>query len=191
MKRAILYNVYLSTLLACLLCGCGAEAGRHEMEDVFLVEVLGVDWGRDNVALTAADAERILRADGGTAQRSHQRLKEGGEGYVALTHVEHIVAGAQGDLRAVLEGALQGNEVGQTATIWISVDTTARELLEQAGGGAKRLEAIKNNTRDFHPVTVMEALVSLEETGTVVLPAVNMEDGKLTLAGERIWKEKT
>ena len=188
MKRLMLYNVYLC-LLTAFLCGCGTEAGRHELEDVFLVEVLGVDWGRDNVALTAADAERVLRADGGTAQRSYQRLKEGGEGYVALTHVEHIVAGAHGDLRAVLEGALQGDEVGQTAAVWISVDTTARELLEQAGGGAKRLEAIQNNTRDFRPVTVMEALVSLEETGTVILPVINMEDGKLTLAGERIWRE--
>jgi len=108
-------NLRFKRILSALLCGCGA--GRQEMEDVFLVEALGVDWSEEAVVLTAADKEKLLRAEGSTAQQSHRHLKEGGEGYVALTHVEHIVAGAECDLRAVLEGALQGEEVGQTALL--------------------------------------------------------------------------
>ena len=188
MKRYLLYNVYAALFLG-LLCGCAGRAGRREMQEVFLAQVLGVDWAWNEVALTASDGERLLRAEGGSAEKSHQRLKESGEGYVALTHVEHIVVGERSDLRAVLEGALKGEEVGQGAWIWAAEEGTARELLEQAGGGAKRLEAIGSNTAGFRPLSVMEALVWLEETGRVAVPALEMEDGMLTLAGERVWRE--
>jgi len=187
LKRYILYNVYLGAVLSALLCGCGA--GRQEMEDVFLVEALGVDWSEEAVVLTAADKEKLLRAEGSTAQQSHRHLKEGGEGYVALTHVEHIVAGAECDLRAVLEGALQGEEVGQTALLWMAEAGSARDLMEQVNGGVRRLEAIEKNAQGLRPVSVMEGLTCLEETGVVALPTLAVEKGELIWTGERIWTE--
>lgn len=187
MKHYILYNVYLCLFLTLILCGCGA--GRQEMEDIFLVEVLGVDWSEEAVVLTAADRETVLLAEGKSAQQSHQHLKEEGERYVALTHVGHIVAGAECDLRAVLEGALQGEEVGQTALLWLVEAGSARELLEQVNGGARRLEAIEKNSRGLHPVSVMAGLTCLEETGEVTLPMLAVEDGELIWTGERKWME--
>ena len=53
----------------------------------------------------------------------------------------------------------------------------------------KALEAIEKNAQGLRPVSVMEGLTCLEETGVVALPTLAVEKGELIWTGERIWTE--
>ena len=186
MKRALI------CLLAFLpLAGCEALPFARELEDTMLVQVLGVDWTDDGVTLTAAsdpgegsgEAEAsVLSGSGRDLEEAKAALKGAGEEYVSLTHVTQLVLGADTDLPAVLEAALEEPALGQSATVWLAADGTARELLEGAGGGAKRLSSIELNA-GAPSVTVLRSLMRLEEDGQVELPLLVLKEETLALAG--------
>lgn len=186
---------FFSLLPLCLLlAGCDVLPYPRELESTMLIGTLGVDWGEE-VNLTAAETveereeARVLTASGETLEAGKAALKRKGEEYVALTHVTQLVIGEGSDLRAVLEGTLAEREVGQTATVWLAEQGSARALLTEAGGGARRLNSIELNYGMEIP-TVLEALARLEESREVRLPALRVENGTLELAGEILWKEE-
>ena len=187
MKKGVL----ILGLAALLLSGRDVLPYPRELEQTFLVRVLGVDWTADGVALTAAGEEKgkLLAADGSTAAESHRALKRAGEEYVALTHVTQILVGEGGELRAVLEGALKGKEVGQTATVWLCAQGSARALMEATGGGALRLTSIELNAAEAEARTVVDALAELEERGEVTLPALAVQGETMEFVGMKKWKE--
>lgn len=180
----------LFCLLACLvLTGCEALPFARELESTMLVQVLGVDWTQDEVILTAAgdpDAgggAAVLSASGRDLQEAKEALKGAGEEYVSLTHVAQIVLGADSEHRAVLEAALDEPALGQGATVWLVAEGTAKDLLESVDGGAKRLSSIELNS-GVKPVTVLQSLMRIEESGKVEVPVLGTEEGAL------VW-EKT
>lgn len=187
----------LCLLLCTALTGCEVLPYPRELEDTMLVRVLGVDWTAAEVILTAAsipqegeEGEELLTVGAPDAQQSHQKLKEAGEEYVALTHVTQIIVGEGSDLRSVLEGALEGREVGQTATVWLCQTGTAHELMQAVGGGARRLTSIELNTEGLTAMTVLDALAELERAHQVALPALAVEEGRLNWVGTKLWKEE-
>lgn len=182
--------------LCLLLAGCDVLPYPRELEDTMLVRVLGVDWTGEGVTLTAAAAPEegggegeVLTALAPSMEESRKRLKREGEEYVALTHVTQLVVGKGSDVRAVLEAALAEREVGQTATVWLSKDTSAHALMEAVGGGAKRLTSIELNGGLEAP-TVLEALAQLEEDGEILLPALEVVEDTLEAAEIMVWKER-
>ncbi|MGM9606197.1 MAG: hypothetical protein ACI3XJ_01690 [Oscillospiraceae bacterium] len=186
MKRALIL------LLAFLpLAGCEALPFARELEDTMLVQVLGVDWTDNGVTLTAASdpgegsgeaQASVLSGSGRNLAEAEAALKGAGEEYVSLTHVTQLVLGADTDLPAVLEAALKEPALGQSATVWLAADGTARELLEGAGGGAKRLSSIELNSQ-APSATVLQSLMRLEEDGRLELPLLALEEKTLVLAG--------
>lgn len=187
-------RVWIILLALLPLAGCEAMPFARELEATMLVQVLGVDWTDDGVTLTAAsdpgegsgDAKvSVLSASGANLEEAKAALKGAGEEYVSLTHVTQLVLGADTDLPAVLEAALEEPALGQSATVWLAADGTAKELLEGAGGGAKRLSSIELNAGG-PSVTVLRSLMRLEEDGQVELPVLELEGKTLTLAGT-IW----
>lgn len=193
MKRMLL------CLLALLpLTGCEALPFARELEATMVVQVLGVDWSDDGVILTAVSdpgegsedtKAEVLSGAGRDLAEAEAALKSAGEEYVSLTHVTLLVLGADSDLPAVLEAALEEPALGQGATVWMAADGTAKELLEGAGGGAKRLSSIELNT-GVTPVTVLQGLMRLEEDGRVELPALNLEEEILMPAGTKLIQEE-
>lgn len=182
-------------MLLCLLAflpltGCQALPFARELEATMLVQVLGVDWTDEGVTLTAVsdpdtgsgngEAE-VLSGAGRDLAEAEAALKGAGEEYVALTHVTQLVLGGDSDLPAVLEAALEEPALGQAATVWLTAGT-AKELLEGAGGGAKRLSSIELNS-GVKSVTVLKSLMRLEEEGQVELPVLALAGGTLTPAG--------
>lgn len=192
MKRVLI------CLLALLpLTGCEALPFARELEDTMLVQVLGVDWTVQGVTLTAAsdpgtgsgDAKvPVLSASGRDLAEAKAALRGKGEEYVSLTHVAQLVLGADTDLYAVLQAALEEPALGQSATVWLTDKGTAKDLLEGAGGGAKRLSSIELNA-GVTPVTVLESLMRLEEGGQVELPVLALEKEALTPAGTKVKRE--
>lgn len=186
MRRALL------CLLALLpLTGCEALPFARELEATMLIQVLGVDWTEEGVTLTGASdpgtgsgdsGASVLSASGADLAEAEAALKGMGEEYVSLTHVTQLVLGADTDLLAVLESALLEPALGQSATVWLVSEGTAKQLLEGAGGGAKRLSSIELNA-GVTSVTVLQSLMRLEEDGQVELPVLELEGETLAPAG--------
>lgn len=185
MKRVI------CVLLLLFLSGCEMVPFARELETTMLVQVLGVDWTEHGVALTAvsdpgtggADPKNtVLSARGATIEAAQAALKGAGEESVSLTHVTQLVLGADTQVSAVLDAALQEPALSQTATVWLAAEGNAKELLEGAGGGAKRLSSIQLNS-GVESVTVLHALVQLEEEGRTDLPVLALEGETLVPVG--------
>lgn len=193
----------MKRILLCLLAflplvGCEALPFARELEDTMLVQVLGVDWTKEGVTLTAVSdpdtgseggKAEVLSGSGRDLAEAEAALKGAGEEYVSLTHVTQLVVGADSDLPAVLEAALQEPALGQGATVWLAAETAACELLAEAGGGAKRLSSIELNS-GVTPVTVLQGLMRLEEHGQVELPAVGLKEGALEPVGTKLMREE-
>lgn len=174
-----------------LLSGCESLPFARELEATMLVQVLGVDWTHEGVTLTAASdpgtgsgnaKAAILSASGTDLEQAKAALQGAGEEYVALTHVAQLVLGAQTDPAIVLEAALEEPALGQGATVWLAADTAAKDLLEGAGGGAKRLSSIELNG-GVEPVTVLQGLMRLEEGRRIELPRLTLKGEQLVLDG--------
>ena len=184
-------RVLLCVLICLMLTGCEAVPFARELESTMLVQVLGVDWDRDGVVLTAASdpgaggGTAVLSASGSTLQEAKTALKGAGEEFVSLTHVTQIVLGADSDSRAVLEAALEDPALGQGATVWLTDGGTAKGLLESVKEGAKRLSSVELNS-GVEPVTVLRALMELEETGSVVVPILTIKKNTLIWKGVRV-----
>lgn len=162
-----------------------------------LVQVLGVDWSEESVTLTAASDPRegsgdaaisVLAAAGETLEQAKDALIGAGEEYVSLTHVAQLVVGEGTCLRTVLEAALAEPALGQGATVWVSVSATAQQLLEAVEGGAKRLSSIQLNA-GIEPVTVLQALMRLEEDGQVMVPSLTVTGETLEPSGYALITE--
>lgn len=193
----------MKRMLLCLLAflpltGCEALPFARELETTMLVQVLGVDWTDAGVTLTAVSdpgegsgngGEEVLSGSGRDLAEAEADLRGAGEEYVSLTHVTQLVLGADSDLRAVLEAAIEEPALGQGATVWMTADSTAKKLLEGAGGGAKRLSSIELNCA-VAPVTVLQGLMRLEEHGQVELPTLGLEGNILTPAGTKCIQEE-
>lgn len=183
----------MKRMLACLaaliiLTGCGTKPFARELEETALVQVLGVDWLKGWVQLTAACAAGadgtpgvVLSAGGVDFESACAALQASGEEYVSLTHVTQIVLGEETDLTEVLRAALNEPALSQKATVW-AADGGARELMEGVGGGAKRLSSIELNS-GVEPVTVLQSRMRLEERGWVAIPVIRNDGGVLQSAG--------
>ena len=192
MKKSV-----VAVLLLLLLTGCEMLPFARELESTMLVQVLGVDWTREGVTLTgAADSGRgsgegstlVLSASGETLDQAKQALKGKGEEYVSLTHVAQLVLGAETDLATVLKAALEEPALGQSATVWLAEEGSARTLMESVGGGARRLSSIELNS-GVQPVTVLQSMMRLEEDGWVEIPLIKKDADTLTPAGTRVIGE--
>ena len=188
-------RVLFCVLVCLLLTGCEALPFARELESTMLVQVLGVDWMGDGVTLTAASdpgaggGTAVLSASGRTLQEAKEALKGAGEEFVSLTHVAQIVLGSGSDCRAVLEAALEDPALGQGATVWLADDIAAKDLLESVEGGAKRLSSVELNS-GAEPVTVLQSLVVLEESGHVELPVLRLEKNTLVWKGVRVLERE-
>lgn len=181
----------ICVLLLLSLSGCETVPFARELETTMLVQVLGVDWTEQGVTLTAVsgpgtgDADpknTVLLAQGATMEAAQAALKGAGEESVSLTHVTQLVLGADTQVSAVLDAALQEPALSQTATVWLAAEGSAKDLLEGAGGGAKRLSSIQLNS-GVESVTVLHALVRLEEEGRTDLPVLALKGETLVPAG--------
>ena len=173
----------LCTLLMLCLSGCQVLPFARELESTMLVQVLGVDWAQGTVTLTAAKdpqedtgetGQAVLCAGGEDLLQAEAALKGMGEEYVSLTHVTQLVLGRDTQVREVLQAVLDEPDLGQGATVWIAREGTAQQLLQGADGGARRLSSIQLNS-GLEPVTVLQALMHLEEDGQVALPQLALE----------------
>lgn len=177
----------VSLLLTLLLTGCG---GR-ELANVTLIQTLGVD-GAERVELTAVGEEEdaaCYRAQGDDLARARERLQEQGASRLEMTHVAQIVLGPDVPVEETLWQELTNRDSGYGATVWLSWDEPAGELLAQTADPCKRLKTMEENGSVTAP-TLLEALSALSREGEVALPVLARQGEELRAMGTRTIKEE-
>lgn len=188
MRQTSIKLTAVSLALAGLLTACG---GR-ELTDVTLIQTVGVD-GAQPVLLTAVGEEEAETAcyqtQGETLDQARQQLRELGSTRLEVTHVAQLVLGPDVPVADVLWQELTHRDSGYGATVWLTLDEPAGELLAQAADPCRRLAAMEQNG-SVSPPTLLEALSTLTREGQVTLPVLEREGEELRWAGTRTIKEE-
>lgn len=179
----------ISLALAGLLTGCGGQ----ELADVTLIQTMGVD-GSGPVELTALgdgeEGERLYTLQGEDVARAQEQLKGAGSTRLTVTHVAQLVLGRSVRVEETLWQELAHRESGYGATVWLSGELSARELLAGAEETSARLKSLEENAGVAAP-TILNALSDLERQGWVELPVLARTAGRLELSGwRRITREE-
>lgn len=186
MKRAVI----LALGAAVVLSGCAPSA--REPDNLALVRVLGVD-GAGPVTLTGVcgganqqDASRGS-CQGETFDLAREHLPWSGTEELALTSVSYLLVGEDADLTAVLFAVLEDRELGASATVWVAREG-AWAALEACEDPATDLELL--GLQGVQAPTAVQALAALQTQGTVILPVVTEQAGRLESRGEDVWTTK-
>lgn len=177
-------KLFLFALMPFLLCGCSPNA--REPDDLALVRLLGVD-GASPVTLTAVcagpEGERY-GCSGEDFLSAREALPWVGEEELALTGVGWLLVDGTVDLESLLFAVLEDRDLDPSATVWLAEEGTAA-LLEGCKDPVGQLELLR--ARGIKGVSAAEALGTLQTEGSVLLPALGAEDGRLVLKGEERW----
>lgn len=178
----------VSLLTAALLTACG---GR-ELANVTLIQTLGVD-GAGAVTLTAVGEEETdpqrYQTQGEDLDRARQRLRELGTARLEVTHVAQLVLGPDVPVAQVLWQELTHRDSGYSATVWLTLDESAADLLTGAADPCARLAAMEENG-SAEPPTLLEAVSALTGAGEVSIPVLVREGEDLRWVGSRTIKEE-
>ena len=179
----------LLLLIMVLLPGCAPVA--REPDNLALVWVLGVD-GKGQVELTAIcgkDTQSSVlrgRARGNSFEQARQQVVWSGEGKeLSLTGVSHLVIGSDVELEKILFAILEDPDLGASAKVWLAEDS-ARDLLEDCEDPASDLELLE--LQQTGAPSVAQTVAALSTVGSVDLPLLKEEDGRLMEDGWSIWK---
>ena len=179
---------------AVLLCICLALRAGRELEGVELIQTLGIDRAEDTGGILLAAATdggegEVFRAAGADVILAQENLRWVGTRRLELTHVTHLVLGADAPLAEVLEQEVTHRKSGYGARVWLAEGSSAGELLEAGDDPTGRLGSLEQNAGVEAP-TILEALSRLREEGEVRLPNLRLgEDGELTFAGYETRRE--
>ena len=180
----------LALSLALVLCGCAPTA--REPDQLALVRVLGVA-GSGPVELTAVCGldEEEEAPIGGTCKgvdfaAALEQAPWCAKQELTLTSVSYLVVGADVDLHEVLVQVLGDEELGSTATVWVTLDPVG-EVLEGCSDPEGDLTLLTN--QGIKAPTVAAALATFTTQGQVELPCVGQSGGRLEQTGWCKWEE--
>lgn len=183
MRKLILVSLVLAALLT--------AGGSQELTDVTLVQVLGVD-GDSPVTLTAVgDQEgeiRYYQTQGPNVAQAQEGLKKLGQTRLEVTHVAQMVLGPDVPVAEVLWQEVTHRKSGYGATLWLTEDARAAELLRKAEDPAGRLRSMEENGGVAAP-TLLEALSDLAREGRMILPVLGLSEGELRVVSWQTVEE--
>lgn len=173
-----------------LLSACAPVA--REPDELALVRVLGVDGG-DRVELTAVCGEDAQNgvlfgsAEGDSFERARKSVVWSGKGKeLSLTGVSHLVIGTDVELGKVLFAILEDADLGASAKVWLAEDE-AGELLEDCEDPAADLQLLEQ--RGVKAPSVAQAAAALSTNGSIDLPRLEEENGRLEEGGWTVWRK--
>lgn len=183
-------KVGIATLCAAMVLLCGCAPVAREPDDLALVQVLGVDGG-GQVTLTAvcgSDGQKPASRGAATAadfETARKQLPWSGAGQeLSLTGVSYILVGAGVELESLLHSVLEDVDLGASATVWLAEDGAAA-LLAACDDPAADLELL--SLQKTAAPTVAQAMAALTTTGTVTLPCLGQENGRIEKRGTNVW----
>ena len=180
----------LALAVSALLCGCAPTA--REPDQLALVRVLGVQ-GNGPVELTAVcgmdnqDQQPIRgTAQGKDFSTALETVPWSGSQELSLTSVSYFMVGEDVPLKDVLEQVLEDEELGASATVWMAQGQVSL-LLGACDDPEADLTLLTN--QGVEAPTVVEVLAALTTRGSVELPRIAENGGRLEQAGRWTWEE--
>lgn len=188
MKRSFLLLLYMWIALLALP-GCGTlDAGRREVEQLQIMETMGVDHAPGGLRLTLAPSEGegpCLSAEGVSLPDALERLRElSVEEDIFCGHVRQLLIGeeaAQTDLRNVLEVVCRSSDLRLDLPIYVLRGATAHETMTGAGGEeggiTQAVQSLRTKLpRDERSWSAGRILRDLERSGSALLPALDFRE---------------
>lgn len=180
----------LALSLALVLCGCAPTA--REPDQLALVRVLGVQ-GEGPVQLTAVCGmdkveNQPVRGTvvGDDFAAALEEVPWSTTQELSLTSVSYFIVGENVPLEGVLEQVLEDEELGASATVWMAQGGVSRML---SGCDDPEADLTRLANQGVEAPTVVEVLAALTTRGSVELPQVEENSGRLEQAGRWIWGE--
>lgn len=173
------------------LSGCAGGSRGREPENTVMAQVVGVDRVGGTWFLTAegkaAGGERVLqKARGSSLAEAFDGLSGGGDRWLSVTGVSDFLLGDGVEPREVLLFVLDNSGMSWRADVWhVPIAAAVMEECESIGD---RLTVLKEGGTET--VSVLDALVGLEEEGRTSLPALTARDGNMMGVGT-IWYERS
>lgn len=181
MKRGLVWVLVLG-----LLSGCGKDAllpYAREMDDVALVQTVGVDAQEAGVRLCAAadgrsGEELTLSAQGDSIPAAAQAVQSRGERYISFGHVEHLLVGeaqAERGLAELMDYLAREPQLGPGAQLWVVYGDAAQAV--ETSGVTRRLAQLGT---DGAPGTAKigcsaaRLMSVMARGGSAYLPALNL-----------------
>lgn len=181
------------TLALCCLLLTGCASVAREPDQLALVRVLGVDGGTP-VTLTAVcareDSEKSCGcAEGLTFEQARRALPWSGmEVELSLTGVSYLLIGPDTELDQLLFSVLEDADLGASATVWLA-EEGAQAALSACEDPLTDLERL--TLQRIGAPTVAQALAALSAAGTIALPCLKVQEGRLTERGMRQWQKSS
>jgi len=183
-------SVFLVPALLVLLTACSPVA--REPDNLALVRVLGVD-GKSSVGLSAVCGKdsggNVMKgfAQSADFERARAEVVWSGSGKeLSLTGVSHLVIGPDVELETLLLAILRDADLGASAKVWLATEG-AYELLEACKDPAADLELLE--LKRVKAPSVAQAAAALSTDGSVTMPILNMENGRLKEGGWIVWRK--
>jgi spore germination protein KC len=203
-KKLLLVPVLIITIP---LSGCQKNFFpiRYEIEQVDVVQVVGVDISRDDPSLVeltfmstnqrkasteTGGGEQVVTtvsSTGATVFDAKRKLKAHSDKVVLLSHTQFFIFGeeaAKDDFTKYFDCFLRDSEIRFTPKVYIARGCTAKELMQKTSTGDKYLaDRLKNMDHDvqlmsnFRQVNLVEVAGMLDsKTEATVIPALTCRD---------------
>jgi len=180
-------RVFSLFLLIPTLCGCVSLQPSRDLEQMRVIQVMGVDRVDGQLQLSLASAPRksgesssLLVGSGSSVSGALQRIgRQASEEDLFCAHTDHILLGVEA-ARYGLDGILgyicQSPEIRMNLPLFVLDNSSAREAMEKLGGGrrstADLLQAVESALRlqgYSHIFTATEVLRNLERSGSSLI----------------------
>lgn len=194
MKRYISILIVISSLLSLSGCG-GIHTNFREIQQLLVIQTLGLDWEEGGVRVSmAAAAEasgsgpRRMSATGGTINTAIDRAYElSYEESIFFSHVNHILIGeaaAMEDMDGFLDYLCQSPELRIDIPLYIVREGTAEQAVMEVGDGSRGISEVMQavaeifaTPSDSRVFTVADTISSLERYGSALVCAIRCEPG--------------
>lgn len=179
--------IMILAISSLLLSGCGLASGQREVEQMQVMETMGIDHAPGGVLLTLAPAEGegpCLSAEGASVSAALERLRElSMEEDVFCGHIRRLLVGeeaAREDLRGILDYVCRSGDLRLEMPVYVLRSATAAETMEGAGGEDadidRVLRSLETRLSARSPgvgFTAARALRELERSGSTLLWALD------------------
>lgn len=193
MKKVLSFLLTLSFLPS--LCGCGTIYSNYrEIEQMLVIQTLGLDYEPDGVQVSLASAAGggkddgtkapvCLSGKGSSISTAMERIKNySREEDLFFSHINHMILGedtAKQGIDDVLSFICRSPELRIDIPLYIVKDATARETMTGVISGSKGvselMQAVQTNLNDRgdgNAFTASDILQSLEKHGSALACAI-------------------
>jgi spore germination protein KC len=150
-------KIFLVLFISCFMNGCSYDLSRKEIDEINLIQVLGIDFTKDGYLLSAlystgggSDSksptiEAVVNGFGKTPYEAYESLKKKSTKSISLAHAAYFLIGekaAQNGIDDCIDFLSRDETVKMDALFYVTNGTSAQDFVEK---GIKNKQSIHND----------------------------------------------